>query len=232
MKFEVRHFHAGYGRVEVVRDVNMSVADGETLAILGRNGMGKSTLLKGLVGLLPDVRGSARLDDRETVGRATNEIIRRGVAYAGQDGAIFGDLTVQENLDAATLWIAPDARREGRILSFFPVLDERRSQRAGTLSGGEQRMLALCRVLLASPGLIVLDEISAGLQPAKVAAVEEALRWERQTRGTTILMVEQNLGLSLRLANRIAVMKLGKIVLDAPADRPGLADELATQLAP
>lgn len=232
MELALERFFAGYGAVTIVNDLCLSVRKGEAVVVLGRNGMGKSTLLKGILGFLPGARGSVRLGGTEIIGRPTSEIVRRGVAFAGQEGAIFGELTVDENLHAGTLLSHPGKEREKQILDFFPVLAERRSQRAGTLSGGEQRMLALARVLLASPRLIVLDEISAGLQPAKVAEVESALQWERRNRGTTILMVEQNLTLAMKLADRLAVMKVGQIALEAPANATGIKEEMIRQLAP
>lgn len=232
MELVLERFCAGYGAVTIVDGLSLRVAEGEAVVILGRNGMGKSTLLKGILGFLPGARGSVRLGGKEIIGRPTNAIVRCGVAYAGQEGAIFGELTVEENIDAGTLISHPGKLREKQIFDFFPVLKERRQQRAGTLSGGEQRMLALARVLLASPKLIVLDEISAGLQPAKVAEVESALQWERRNRGTTILMVEQNLSLAMSLASRIAVMKVGQIALEARSDAVGIKSELMRQLAP
>lgn len=232
MKLAIENFYAGYGSVTVVNDLSLTLTEGEVVAVLGRNGMGKSTFLKGILGLLQRARGSVRFDGIDLIGHPTAQIIRRGVAFAGQEGANFGELTVEENLAAATLYSKHDPEREKALLTFFPILGQRRLQRAGTLSGGEQRMLALVRVLLSAPRLIVLDEISAGLQPAKVAEVENALRWERRERGTTILMVEQNLDLALRLSDRLTVMKLGGLILEESAKNPGLRDRLIRQLAP
>ncbi len=232
MRFTVSNFCVGYGSITVINNVSLDLAQGESVAILGRNGMGKSTFLKGILGLLPRARGSVRIDGVETIAESTSRTIRRGVAFAGQEGANFGELTVEENLASATLYTKSDPRRERALLEIFPILGQRRHQRAGTLSGGEQRMLALVRVLLAAPRVIVLDEISAGLQPAKIAEVEAALRWERRERGTTVLMVEQNLDLAMRLADRVLIMKLGQFILEESTSNPGLRDRLVDQLAP
>lgn len=236
MELVIEGFECGYGSVKVVDGISLSVAEGGALAILGRNGMGKTTLLNGMLGYLPDVSGSVRIGRREVLGSTASVIARRGVAYAGQTGAIFGDLTVQENLHAGQFLSHANSthfrRRQQEIFGFFPILGERLRQRANTLSGGEQRMLALSRVLLSDPRVIVLDELSAGLQPAKVAEVETALRAERQHRKTTILMVEQNLTLATGIAAQVAVLKLGRIEMEAPADAPGIRQTLITHLAP
>lgn len=232
MNLTVEELRAGYGSAVVIEGLHLALEDGQAIAVLGRNGMGKSTLLKALVGLLRGSSGSVKVDGVETMGMPTCDLIRLGIGYAPQEEAIFGELSVGDNLEAGGLVRRPEAQRWREVLDFFPVLEQRRHQRAGTLSGGEQRMLALARVLLARPKLIVLDEISAGLQPAVVAVVEKALRWERRNRGTTILMVEQNLDLSLRLADRVTVMKLGRIIAERPTDADGIKHELVEYLAP
>src|SRR5262249_29174429 len=156
--------------------------------IVGRNGMGKTTLLRGLLGYLRTARGTVRMAGRVTSGWPAFRIIRQGVAYAAQEEAIFADLTVAENLRSGTFGKTPSVTRKKEVLDYFPRLEERLEQRAGTLSGGEQKMLLLARTLLAEPELLVLDEISGGLQPAVVQHVCDVLRHERQQRGMTILM--------------------------------------------
>lgn len=231
MNLLLDRFCAGYGSVTIVNDVHLEVPAGTVLAVLGRNGMGKSTLLKGILGYLSGTSGSVRFDGVESARSRTSDIVRRGVGYAPQEEAIFAALTVAENLEAGALFGRSDPTRLREVLSFFPILGERPRQRAGTLSGGEQRMLALARVLLASPRLIVLDEISAGLQPARIAEAARALRCEKQ-RGTTIVMVEQNIDFALELADRMAVMKLGRIILEDSARSPGIRAEIIRELAP
>jgi len=214
----------------VIRDLSLSLADGETVAVLGRNGMGKSTLLKAILGYVAP-SGAVLLDDDDATGWTTARIVRRGIGYGPQEEAIFSELSVGENL-AANVRQRSSPQRMGEVLGYFPILGQRLRQRAGTLSGGEQKMLVLARVLLAEPKLIVLDEISAGLQPAVLERVRQALASERAERRTTILMVEQNLDLALSLADRVAVMKLGQILFEAPVSTAGIRALLETQLAP
>jgi len=230
MRLAVSELCAAYGSAVVIRDLTLSLADGEALAVLGRNGMGKSTFLKAILGYVAH-SGTVLLDDHNASTWPTARIVRRGIGYGPQEEAIFGELSVGENL-AANVRERSSAQRTSEVLGYFPVLGRRLRQRAGTLSGGEQKMLVLARVLLAEPRLIILDEISAGLQPAMLERVRQALAAEREKRGTTILMVEQNLDLALSLADRVAVMKLGQILFEAPADRAGIRAELEVQLAP
>jgi len=230
MRLELDGFSAGYGQTIVVRDVSMDLPSGETLAIVGRNGMGKTTLLRGLLGYLDSPSGTVKLDGENVWGWPTYRIIRRGVAYAPQEQAIVGELTVAENLTSGTLASRTSAARRAEILTYFPFLEQRMRQKAGTLSGGEQKMLILARALLAGPRLLVLDEISAGLQPAVRAKVEDAVRHERERSGVTVLMVEQNLDMVLALADRVVVMKLGQFVWTCPAreeHRERLTQELS-----
>jgi branched-chain amino acid transport system ATP-binding protein len=230
MKLAIDRLRAGYGSAIVIRDLALVLGDGEALAVLGRNGMGKSTLLKAILGYVAR-DGSIRLDGNEIAAWPTARIVRRGIGYGPQEEAIFGGLSVGENLAANVRHRAAPQRRD-EMLGYFPVLGQRLGQRAGTLSGGEQKMLVLARVLLAEPKLIILDEISAGLQPAMLDRVRQALASERKRRGTTILMVEQNIELALGLADRVAVMKLGQILFDAPAGTPAIRESLEAQLAP
>ena len=230
MRLEVENLSGGYGMTIIVREVSFTLPNGAALAIVGRNGMGKTTLLRAILGYLRTVSGTVKMDEADVLGRPTFQIIRQGIAYAPQEEALFGELTVEENLQSSKLGKARSAARWTEIMEAFPRLGERLQQRAGTLSGGEQKMLLLARALLAEPKLLVLDEISGGLQPAMVQHVCDVLRHERQTRGTTILMVEQNLDLSLAIADRIGLMKLGQLVMECAAtedERPRLMDELA-----
>jgi ABC-type branched-subunit amino acid transport system ATPase component len=230
VKLAVAHLRAAYGSGVVIRDLTLSLADGEALALLGRNGMGKTTFLKAILGYVAH-SGTVLFDDDDATTWPTARIVRRGIGYGPQEEAIFGELSVAENL-AANAQHRGSPRRISEILGYFPVLGQRGRQRAGTLSGGEQKMLVLARVLLAEPKLIILDEISAGLQPAMLERVHEVLAAERTQRRTTILMVEQNLDLALALADRVAVMKLGQIVFEAPARAIGIRSQLERQLAP
>jgi branched-chain amino acid transport system ATP-binding protein len=162
---------------------------------------------------------------------ATYRLARMGVAYTPQEQSLFGELSVEENLSIGRSGRCPRDLRDD-ILTAFPVLGQRLRQRAGTLSGGEQKMLTLAKALAMRPDVLLLDEISDGLGPAVVTTVGEILAGMRERFGCTILMVEQNLDLSLRVADRIAVLKLGSIVFERGASEAGLRDELLAQLAP
>jgi urea transport system ATP-binding protein len=231
MKLAIAGLNAGYGSALVIRDLSLEVAAGEAVAILGRNGMGKSTLLKATLGYVTR-QGTIALDGENIASWPTARIIRRGVGYGPQEEAIFGELTVAENLAANVVLERPSPARMTEVLDYFPILGRRLRQRAGTLSGGEQKMLVLARVLLARPRLIILDEISAGLQPAVWKTVERAIAAERRHGGTTLLMVEQNLDLALAVADRVAVMKLGQLLFQSPSNAAGIRAELEARLAP
>jgi branched-chain amino acid transport system ATP-binding protein len=227
----VEDLRAGYGSAVIVDGVSFEVPDHGALAVVGRNGMGKSTLLKAITGYIRPFGGAVVVGGRRTTGLATYRLARLGVAYTAQEQSLFGELSVEENLSIGR---SGGCTREVRdeILGAFPVLRERLRQRAGTLSGGEQKMLTLAKALAMQPKLLLLDEISDGLGPAVVSVVGETLVGLRERFGCTILMVEQNLDLSLRVADRIAVLKLGSIVFEREASAEGLRDELTTQLAP
>jgi ABC-type branched-subunit amino acid transport system ATPase component len=230
MRLELTDVHSGYGSATVIRGVDLAVPDAGAVAIVGRNGMGKSTLLKTVLGYLRPTSGSIRVDGDEVGGELTERIVRRGVAYGPQAEAVFGALSVEDNLHAAARGVSPV--RWNAVLDFFPVLGRRLRQRAGTLSGGEQKMLVLARCLLAEPRLLVLDEITAGLQPSMVTTVINALQWERAERGTTLLMVEQNIDASLTVCEHVAVLKRG-LLLDEAGTTPSTARAaLLAQLAP
>lgn len=230
MRLTAAGLESGYGSATVLRGVDLAVGDGEALAVVGRNGMGKTTLLKTLLGYLRPTAGTVTLDGVDVTGQLPERIVRHGVAYGPQEEPIFAGLTVEENLLAAKSGRIDPARRSA-VLDFFPVLGTRLRQRAGTLSGGEQKMLVLARALLAEPRFIVLDEITAGLQPSVITTVVAALRWERERRGTSMLLVEQNIDATLGICDRVAVMKLGRLVAEEHA-RPEARETLLVLLAP
>jgi ABC-type branched-subunit amino acid transport system ATPase component len=231
MRISVDTLTSGYGSAMILDDVSFDVPEHAALAVVGRNGMGKTTLLKTILGYLPPRTGAVTIGDRSVAGWSTHRITRSGVAYAPQEQALFADLTVGENLTVGRGRRCPASVRDA-VLETFPVLGTRLKQIAGTLSGGEQKMLALAKAMVATPDLLVLDEISDGMQPAVVTAVAQTLRQLREQRGCTILMVEQNLDLSLAVADQIAVLKIGRIVHREDATAPGLRDELVGWLAP
>lgn len=226
---------AGYGSATILRGIDLDVNDGEAVSIVGRNGMGKTTLLRALLGYLRPHAGRVSLDGEDITGVPPERVARRGVIYGPQDEPIFAAMSVEENLGAAKRGRVDPSRR-AQVLILFPVLGQRLRQRAGTLSGGEQKMLVLARTLLADPALIVLDEITAGLQPSVVTTVTEALCWERRERGTTTLLVEQNIDAALAVADRVHVMKVGHLIAEEKTGEAGtgnvVRDHLLTLLAP
>jgi urea transport system ATP-binding protein len=221
----------GYGSAVIVEDASFEVADRGAVAIVGRNGMGKTTLLKALMGYLRPKRGRIQIGASDVTRWPTYRIVRAGVSYAPQEKTLYGDLTVAENLDVGGGSRCPPELREV-VLERFPVLGQRLRQHAGTLSGGEQKMLTLAKALIGDPDLLVLDEISDGLQPSVVTDVAAMLNWMREERGATILMVEQNLDLSLAVADRISVLKLGRLVYETDTRVDSAREALVTQLAP
>ncbi len=230
MNLTVSGLESGYGSATVLRGLDLSVGDGEAVAIVGRNGMGKTTLLRTILGYLPAGAGTITIDDRPVNGLLPEQIVRRGIAYGPQDEPIFADLTVEENLTATRRRVDPHLR--ATVLDFFPVLGERLRQRAGTLSGGEQKMLVLSRALLSGARLMMLDEITAGLQPSVVGTVIEALRWARREHATTLLLVEQNIDVSLAVCDRVTVLQRGRFVADTAGHAPAARTELLELLAP
>jgi ABC-type branched-subunit amino acid transport system ATPase component len=222
---------AGYGSATILEEIGFGVPDHGALAIVGRNGMGKSTLLKTVMGYIKPTKGTVTVAGRDVTGWPTYRITRMGVSYAAQEKSLFGELSVEENLTVGKGRRCPPEVRD-EVIGYFPVLGQRLGQKAGTLSGGEQKMLTLAKALVAVPDLLVLDEISDGLGPAVIKEVGVALRGLRERHGCTILMVEQNLDLSLEVADRVAVLKLGNLIFEREVGATGLRDELVVQLAP
>ncbi|WP_407943570.1 ABC transporter ATP-binding protein [Methylobacterium sp. EM32] len=202
---------SGYGAVSIVKGVSLAIQPGESVVLLGKNGMGKTTLLKTILGLVSLRSGSVAIDGRAIAGLSPAKLVALGVGYAPQEQPLFQDLSIRDNLRLALASdrLLPEALE--RVFGHFPFLKERLSQRAGTLSGGEQKMLILARALMLRPRLLLIDEISEGLQPSVVDRIAAALAAERIAYGTTMLIVEQNLDFALRVANRWAALKLGEI---------------------
>ena len=212
---EVQGLRAGYGGSAVLHGVDLTLGEGKAVALLGRNGVGKSTFLWAVMGLLRPSAGSVRLRGRELAGRPANLVARAGVALVPQGRRVFADLTVEQNLQ-----VAAGRRRTGpwtpqRVYQVLPQLAERRRHRVDQLSGGEQQMLAIARALLLNPSLLLLDEPSDGLAPAVVARVGQLLG-ELRDQGLSVLLVEQDLRSAFAVADEVAVMRKGEIVHRAP----------------
>ncbi len=222
---------SGYGEAIVVRGVSVAVAPGEIVALLGKNGMGKSTLLKTVMGFLPAREGQVTLHGRDVTRDPPYRVARQAIAYTPQEQAIFQDLSVGDNLRLGQ----PDARwfdeELARVGEVFPFLKERLGQRAGTLSGGEQKMMLVARALMARPKLMLVDEITEGLQPSIIQRLAKALLAERARTGMAMLLVEQNVRFALEVADRWAVVKLGEIDDEGRSDAPDAAARIAKHLS-
>jgi len=218
---EVRSLSASYGGRRILEDVSLHVDEGEIVTVIGHNGAGKSTLLKSIFRLVPWSEGEVLLEGRPIHALAPNRILAAGVAYVPQHRSVFPKLTIAENLWMGGYLVGDKAllsRRVRDVEQLFPVLAERRNQLAGTLSGGEQRMLEVARTLLTDPRVIMLDEPSIGLAPKMVDAVFDTVRLLR-SRGKAVLMVEQNVRKALAASDRGYVMTLGEIKLEDQASR-------------
>ncbi len=216
---ELARLEVAYGGIQAVKGINLHVAKGELVCLIGANGAGKTTTIKGICGLLPIKRGAIRYAGDNVTGRAAFELVRRGLAMVPEGRGVFGGLTIEENLAmGAYVRSDNDAIRSDieRVYGLFPRLKERRRQTAGTLSGGEQQMLAIARALMSRPQLLLLDEPSMGLAPLMVQKVFETIIGVARE-GVTILLVEQNAKLALEVSSRGYVMESGEITLEGDA---------------
>lgn len=213
---EVTNLYCGYGRLEVIRGVSLHVAEGEIVSLIGSNGAGKTTLLRALVGLLPTRRGETRVRGRCTTGQAAWRGISNSMVLVPEGRQLFADMTVMENLVIGG-YHNPDRNMAiDEVLALFPRLRERANQLAGTLSGGEQQMLAIGRALAARPRLLLLDEPSIGLAPLLVREVLTAVQ-NLKAQGVTVFLVEQNAVAALEIADRAYVLDTGEIILEGEA---------------
>ena len=207
-----------YGDIRAVKDISFHVQKGEILALVGANGAGKTTTLRAISGMLP-FEGSVILEGRDVRGLSPDRILRLGLSHVPEGRGIFGGLTVMENLQLGA-WIRRDKAGRARdlemVMDIFPRLRERAAQLAGTLSGGEQQMLALARARMSDAKILILDEPSMGLAPKLVQEVFAVLRRLNEN-GVTILLVEQNANMALRLAHRACLLETGNLVLEGPA---------------
>ncbi|MGV3549536.1 ABC transporter ATP-binding protein [Rhizobium sp.] len=211
---QIENLNSFYGNVQVLRDFSISVAAGEILCLLGRNGAGKTTALKSILGLLPPRSGRRMLDGKDISGLAAEDIPRQGIGYVPQGRRLFTELTVRENLEVGLM-----TRRSGRAVldravSYFPKLTDRFNQQAGTLSGGEQSMVAIARALCVEPRLIMLDEPTEGLMPSMIQAIRDVVTRLRAD-GVAVLLVEQRIDAVLGVADRVAFMDQGRVQAEA-----------------
>ncbi|HZT66693.1 MAG TPA: ABC transporter ATP-binding protein [Acidimicrobiales bacterium] len=218
----VEELVAGYGSHTVLHGVAFEVSEGEAVAMLGLNGAGKSVTLRCVTGILPAWSGRITLDGKDITGASAEARTRLGIATVPQGRGIFPDLSVEQNLRLGGYRLPARTYRERReeLLARFPVLAERAEQRAGTLSGGEQAVLAVNRALLSKPRLLILDEPTAGLSPAATATLLSLLTGLRDA-GTTLLVVEQNVGFALTIAHRALLMQKGRVIQEASPDKLG-----------
>ncbi len=214
----LKDVRAAYGQVRVLHGIDLDVHDGEVVVVLGANGAGKTTTMRAICGMV-GTAGSITLDGAELVGKKPADVARRGVAHVPQGRGTFADLSVEDNLQLGAFVRKDKEVRDDidRWYEVFPVLGDRRTQQAGTLSGGEQQMLAVARALMGRPRLLLLDEPSLGLAPMIVQDVFRRLETIRAELGTTMLIVEQNANLALGIADRGYVIEAGHIVLSGTA---------------
>jgi len=214
---ELRGLHVAYGAIEALKGIDLVVHEGEVVTLLGANGAGKTTTLQAVSGLLRPRQGEIRFHGERVDGLAPHEVVRLGIAQSPEGRRVFPMMTVLENLKMGAYRFRGVQQADlDRVFTLFPVLAERRNQDAGTLSGGEQQMLAIGRALMTRPNLLLLDEPSMGLAPLIVAQIFEII--ERiNALGTTILLVEQNAAQALKLAHRGYVLETGEVVMSAPA---------------
>ena len=217
---EVRDLRAAYGQSQVVHGLDLSVAEGGITTLLGANGAGKTTILRAICNMRVRVSGGIRFAGQHIAGWQTEDIVRLGIGHVPDGRGTFVHLTVEENL-ALGAYTRRDraavARDIERVFSYFPRLKERIKQQAGTLSGGEQQMLAISRALMLRPKLLLLDEPSFGLAPLVVQEIFRILRRINEDEGVSVLLVEQNANLALALANEVYLLETGRVVLNGPA---------------
>jgi len=211
MIFEMRNIYTSYGLSEVLFDVSLSLEEGEMVALLGRNGVGKTTVFRSIMGLVPPKSGVILWKGEEIMGLPTFQIAQRGIGLVPEERQIFPDLTVWENLDVAIKSSSKDSWTFEKIYNFFPILRKHRDRKGGYLSGGEQQMLAIARALMGNPELLLLDEPSEGLAPLIIRELEKHVL-QLKDAGTTILVSEQNYEFCLTTCSRVYLLEKGSIV--------------------
>jgi urea transport system ATP-binding protein len=221
---------SGYGEAAVLNSVDIDIPNGQIFALLGKNGMGKSTLLKSIMGFLPKMTGRVEFDGRDVSAMPPHRLARAGVGYVAQEQALFQDLTVDENI-RVNVRDRPVDEAYSDVGKSFPILLERLGQRAGTLSGGEQKMLLIARSLANGARLLLIDEISEGLQPSMVDYMALVLIELRARKATTMLLVEQNIRFARQVAGRYAVLERGAIVASGDTRESSASERIARHLS-
>jgi branched-chain amino acid transport system ATP-binding protein len=232
---DIRNLHTHYGLSHIIQGIDLTVAAGEVFGIFGRNGVGKTTLLKTIAGWVKPTEGDITLAGERIEGLAPDRIARRGTGFVPEDRRIFPGLSVEENLTLGYLQVpgrtsAADREALAKVYARFPRLAERREQFGTTLSGGEQQMLAMARVMIGTPKLLLIDEPSEGLAPMIVADLFAIIKEMKQF-GCAILLVEQNVHQALRVCDRFAVIERGQIVVSGRADNAAECDRLLATIA-
>lgn len=209
---KINNLSSGYSNTVIIRNINMEIKEGEVLCILGRNGVGKTTLLKTIMGLLPTLEGECVVTDQKISGLKPYQIANLGISYGPQELGVFSDLSVEKNLKVGYRGNSDDFEKGcNNAFEHFQILKERLKQRAGTLSGGEKKMLILARCMINKPRLLILDEITEGVQPSVIDKFSNALN-DIKKKGTTVLLVEQNVDFAGTVADYYAVMNQGQII--------------------
>ncbi len=211
----INDLHVAYGQSEVLHGLNINVAPNEIVAIMGRNGMGKTTLMKSLMGIIPQRAGSISMQGTELGGLKSYERVAQGLAYVPQGRMIFSTMTVKENIETG-LVVSGEKDVPGDLYELFPVLLEMKNRRGGNLSGGQQQQLAIARALATKPKVLLLDEPTEGIQPSIIKDMARTLKQIRDTKGLSIIVSEQVLSFALDVADRVLVIENGEIVRDDP----------------
>ncbi|WP_455210212.1 urea ABC transporter ATP-binding subunit UrtE [Kaarinaea lacus] len=215
--FEISNYHVAYGQSEVISNMNISLRPGEIVAVMGRNGMGKTTLMKSMIGMIPTRSGSIKLEGKDLTELKSHERVKSGLGFVPQGRMIFSTMTVQENIETG-LTSTKAKKVPPDLYSLFPVLLEMRHRRGGNLSGGQQQQLAIARALASEPNVLLLDEPTEGIQPSIIKEMAHTLKEIRSLRNLSIIVSEQVLSFALDVADRIIVIEKGKIVHDDPRD--------------
>ncbi|MFC6765048.1 ABC transporter ATP-binding protein [Natrinema soli] len=229
---DITDLYVSYGKTPILRDIDINVNDGEIVGIMGKNGVGKTTLMKAIIGLLEADNGTITFDETDITDAGADDRARRGIGYIPQGRDVFPELTVEENLRMGeTINVDNDDLQYEAVYDYFPILEERRTQEAGTMSGGQQQMLAIGRALVGNPALLLLDEPSEGVQPSIVQDITRDLQRVNEEIGTTICFVEQNLHVVQNLAERCYAIDKGTIVDELGPDRLSSRDAVTRYLA-